>query len=31
LKKIEKWLNNRPKKCLNFKTPAEAFKAECCT
>lgn len=31
LKKIEKWLNNRPKKCLNYKTPAEAFKAECCT
>ena len=31
LTKIEYWLNNRPKKCLNFKTPAEVFKAECCT
>jgi IS30 family transposase len=31
LTKIEDWLNNRPKKCLKFKTPAEVFKAECCT
>ena len=31
LTKIEYWLNNRPKKCLKFKTPAEVFKAECCT
>ena len=31
LSKIEKWLNNRPRKCLGFSTPAEAFKAECCT
>jgi IS30 family transposase len=31
LSKIENWLNNRPRKCLGFKTPAEAFKAECCT
>lgn len=22
---IEKWLNNRPRKCLGFKTPAEVF------
>ena len=31
LTKIEHWLNNRPRKCLGFKTPAEVFKAECCT
>jgi len=31
LTKIEYWLNNRPRKCLGFKTPAEVFKAECCT
>jgi IS30 family transposase len=31
LTKIEYWLNNRPRKCLKFKTPAEVFKAECCT
>ena len=31
LTKIEYWLNHRPRKCLGFKTPAEAFKAECCT
>ena len=31
LNKIESWLNNRPRKCLGFKTPAEVFKAECCT
>ena len=31
LSKIESWLNTRPKKCLGFKTPAEVFKAECCT
>lgn len=31
LTKIEYWLNERPRKCLGFKTPAEIFKAECCT
>ena len=31
LNKIEFWLNNRPRKCLGFKTPVEVFKAECCT
>jgi IS30 family transposase len=31
LTKIESWLNNRPRKCLGFKTPAKVFKAECCT
>jgi len=31
LTKIESWLNNRPRKCLGFKTPAEVFKAERCT
>lgn len=31
LRKIERWLNHRPRKCLNYRTPAEAFKDECCT
>lgn len=31
VKTIEYRLNNRPRKCLNFKTPFEAFKFECCT
>lgn len=31
LRKIEYWLNNRPKKCLNFNTPAEALRRERCT
>jgi len=31
LSKIENWLNHRPRKCLGFKTPAEVFKAACCT
>jgi IS30 family transposase len=31
IKKLEAWLNNRPRKCLAFKTPSEAFKLECCT
>src|SRR5512136_2085489 len=31
LTKIEYWLNKRPRKCLGYKTPAEVFKAECCT
>lgn len=26
LRKIEYWLNHRPRKCLNFATPAERFK-----
>jgi IS30 family transposase len=30
IKSIERWLNHRPRKCLNFKTPAEAFAIECC-
>ena len=29
--KIEYGLNNRPRKCLGSKTPAEVFKAEGCT
>ena len=31
IKNIENWLNNRPRKCLNFMTPNEAYKLECCT
>jgi len=31
LSKIEYWLNQRPRKCLGFKTPAEVLRAECCT
>ena len=28
---MEMWLNNRPRKCLNFRTPIEAGRIECCT
>jgi len=28
---VENRLNNRPRKCLNYQTPAEAFRAEYCT
>lgn len=31
LKNIEKWLNDRPRKCLGFKTPNEAYQSERCT
>ena len=31
IKNIENWLNNRPRKCLNFKTPSEAYNLERCT
>lgn len=31
LRKLERWMNSRPRKCLNYRTPAEAWKAECCT
>ncbi len=31
LRKIEYWLNHRPRKCLKYQTPAEAFRDECCT
>lgn len=31
LRTIERWLNNRPRKCLNFNTPAEALRRERCT
>lgn len=27
VKKLEQWLNDRPRKCLNFQTPAEYFAA----
>lgn len=29
--KVESWLNDRPRKCLNFKTPAESLIPLCCT
>jgi IS30 family transposase len=31
LKIIEDWLNDRPRKCLDFRTPREAYRAERCT
>jgi IS30 family transposase len=31
IKHVERRLNNRPRKCLNYFTPAEAFRRECCT
>ena len=27
VRSVERWLNHRPRKCLGFKTPAEAFKS----
>jgi len=29
INKIEKLLNNRPRKCLNYQTPYEVFRKEC--
>lgn len=29
LARVQFWINNRPKKCLNFKTPAEVFFRQC--
>ena len=26
VKKVENWLNNRPRKCLGFKTPYEVYR-----
>lgn len=31
LRTIERRLNNRPRKCLGYLTPTEAYKTECCT
>lgn len=31
LQQVESWLNDRPRKCLNFKTPAESLIPLCCT
>jgi IS30 family transposase len=27
IKQVERWLNNRPRKCLDFKTPQESFES----
>ena len=27
IQSVERWLNHRPRKCLNFRTPAEVFKS----
>ncbi len=29
IKKVERWLNHRPRKCLGFKTSADVFKSAC--
>jgi len=31
IQKVETWINERPKKVLQFQTPSEAFKSLCCT
>jgi IS30 family transposase len=31
VERLEHWLNDRPRKVLQFKTPREAFEALCCT
>lgn len=31
IKALEDWLNDRPRKCLKFQTPREAYKLERCT
>lgn len=31
IKHVERWLNHRPRKCLNYQTPAEVFRRERCT
>jgi IS30 family transposase len=31
IRRIENWLNNRPRKVLQFQTPNEVFNAWCCT
>lgn len=31
LRRIERWLNHRPRKCLRYRTPAEVFRDERCT
>ena len=28
---LEQWLNDRPRKILNYRTPREVFQAFCCT
>lgn len=31
LKRIERWLNTLPRKCLGYRTPQEVFNHRCCT
>lgn len=31
IRRIERWLNHRPRKCLRYRTPAEVFRAKRCT
>lgn len=31
IQQVETWLNDRPRKCLNFKTPTESLMPLCCT
>lgn len=31
IQKVETWMNERPKKVLDYQTPSEAFNALCCT
>ena len=30
IKMLQQWINHRPRKCLNYQTPAEVYRKECC-